>query len=1114
MQVRSIIYEKLESFIKKYYWNELIKGCILFIGLGLFYFIITLLIEHFLWLSIIGRTLLFWLFIIVEFFLFFRFICYPIFKLFRIAKGIDFKQASHIIGNHFDEVKDTLLNFLQLASTEKPSELVLASIVQKENNLKPIPFSNAISFSKNKKFLPYALVPIILFALFFISGNATIISNSFDRVVHYQTQYIPPAPFRFFISNKDLVAQQNEDFTLTVQTIGTIIPENVSITIANESYFLENNGNGFFQFTFKNCTSDLLFSLESNSIKSEDYLLKVIDVPSISNFQMQLHYPSYLHKSDEIIDGSGNAIVPEGTVITWKIITEATNTIESIFNLKKHSFSKENSIFTFSKSIYVDTDYAIITSNINIENYEKLNYHIHTIKDEYPQIFVQTAPDSLQLKNKVIIGQVSDDYGLSKLQLIYYKKGESTIQKRHALPLNKSTVDRFVYSFPNGIQLESGFDYEYYFEVFDNDQINNFKSSKSSVFKHYELTNEETKEANLKEQNENINSLEKSLENQDKQMNDLEKIQKINKQKENLDFKDQKKINDFINRQKKQDEMMKEFTKKLSDNLEDFNPEKLDEKKEELIRRLEEAEKQSKENEKLLQELEELSKKLEKEKLFDKADKLKQNSKTQSKNLEQLVELTKRFYVEKKAEQLAEKLNMLGDKEEKLADDKDNSLEKQEKLSNDFDEIKKELNDLDEENKELKSPLDLPNEKNEQQDIQYDLNKSEENLKNKDTKSAGKNQKSAGSKMKQMGKQIAMSMQAGESDQMEEDAQLLRQILDNLLSFSFDEESLLNQTKKVQTKSLQFNKILKLQQDLKNQFKHIDDSLFAISLRNPKITETILNEVGEIHYNLDKSLEVLADNNIYKGSSHQQYVLTSANTLADFLSNVRDQMQMQMQSSGSGKPKKGKGQGMQLPDIIKMQQSLGEKMKEGMKSGEKEGNKPSEKNSNKPGDKEGKEGKQGNKSAESNKSNSGEGQDGMEGDAGKVLDIIKEQQKLRDALQKALEKEGMTGLGQNALQQMKDLEKQLINKGFKNETLNKMLNLNHELLKLENAIQQQSEDNKRKSNTNKEDYNGINKELSKELKEYLNSIEILNRQSLPLHPNYNQKVQEYFKNND
>ena len=130
------------------------------------------------------------------------------------------------------------------------------------------------------------------------------------------------------------------------------------------------------------------------------------------------------------------------------------------------------------------------------------------------------------------------------------------------------------------------------------------------------------------------------------------------------------------------------------------------------------------------------------------------------------------------------------------------------------------------------------------------------------------------------------------------------------------------------------------------------------------------------------------------------------------------------------------------------------------------------------------------------------------------MEILKEQQQLRDALQKALEKEGMTGQGQNALNQMKDIEKQLINKGFKNETLQKMLNLKHELLKLENAIQQQGEDTKRQSKTNDKNYNSTTTSLSKELKDYLNSVEILNRQSLPLQPNFNQKVQNYFKGND
>jgi hypothetical protein len=207
--------------------------------------------------------------------------------------------------------------------------------------------------------------------------------------------------------------------------------------------------------------------------------------------------------------------------------------------------------------------------------------------------------------------------------------------------------------------------------------------------------------------------------------------------------------------------------------------------------------------------------------------------------------------------------------------------------------------------------------------------------------------------------------------------------------------------------------------------------------------------------------------------------------LADILNN----MQMAMSGEGSGKPKQGQGQGMQLPDIIKKQEGLGEKMKAGIKKVPKPG--------------EGKEGQ---------KSNS-EGEDG-EGDAMSIMEIYKEQKQLREALQNELERQGIGGNGQNALEQMKQIEKQLLNKGFKNETLQKILNVKQELLKLNTALQQQGQENKRQSETNKKEFNNQAKALPASLQEYLNSIEILNRQSLPLRSNFNQKVQEYFNKND
>ena len=311
LESKGIIFDKLEAFIKKFYTNELIKGVILFIGLGLLYLIFTLLIEYFLWLSTTGRTVLFWLFVAVEAFLLIRFIAFPLFKLFKLQKGINYEEASQIIGNHFTEVQDKLLNFLQLSNQKQPSELVLASIEQKATSLQPIPFSNAVNFSKNKKFLPYAIIPVLLLILFFVTGNSAVISNSFDRVVNYETKYAPPAPFEFVILNKSLTAQQNADFVLQVKTQGKVMPENVSIQIGGETYFLQNAKPGVFEYTFTKVSKDVSFSLEANGLNSKSYIIDVVDVPTIANFEMVLNYPSYLGKKSEIIQGTGNAVVPE-----------------------------------------------------------------------------------------------------------------------------------------------------------------------------------------------------------------------------------------------------------------------------------------------------------------------------------------------------------------------------------------------------------------------------------------------------------------------------------------------------------------------------------------------------------------------------------------------------------------------------------------------------------------------------------------------------------------------------------------------------------------------------------------------------------------------------------
>jgi hypothetical protein len=1143
---------KLEQFIKRYYTNELLKGVILFFSIGLLYLIGTLLVEYFLWLSPTARTILFWVFIAVELALFAKLIVFPIAKLFKLQKGIDYEDASQIIGNHFPEVNDKLLNVLQLNQNSSQSELLEASIEQKSLELSPIPFKLAVNFSKNTKYLKYAAIPIVILVLSLITGKINWFSDSYERVVNYSTAYEPPAPFQFFVVNENLKAIENKDFKVRVNTAGDIIPENAQIHFNEQSFFMQQTAPGQFEYVFSQPKETVAFSLSANDVVSKKYTLDIIKVPTLVNFDMVLDYPEYTEKTDEVLKSTGNSTIPEGTNVTWKVTTKSTD--EVVFYSKDTIAFKPISEgkFEASKRMYSNTDYSISTSNAALKDYENLAFSINVIKDNYPEMNVKMEIDSLDNQSLYFLGQVSDDYGLKKLQMVYYPSKNPQDKSYEVMNVSKSNFDEFVSAFPNQLNLEEGIDYELYFQVFDNDVLHKYKSSKSSVFSYRKLTKDEEEQKQLEEQNETIKDISKTFDKLEEQDKELKEISKTQKEKEELNFNDKKKFENFIKRQKEQEQLMKNFNKKLKENIEEFQNEdkEKDQFKEDLQKRLEENEEQLKKDEKLLDELEKMKDKINKEEFTQKLEELAKQNKNKEKSLKQLLELTKRFYVAKKAEKLMKDLEKLAEEQEHISEEnkEKNTKEEQEKLNEKFKDFQKQMEALDKENKELKKPMDLPQDKPTEESIKQDQKEATEALeeqKEEDKQEEGesqekqeeqepkespqgpqqkakKKQKQAAKKMKEMTQQMAQAMSMGGGEQMQEDIDVLRQILDNLVLFSFDQEYLMNDFKKIEVNHNEYGKFLRKQNDLREHFEHIDDSLFALSLRQPAISEQVNSQITDVFFNIDKTLVELSENQLYQGVSSQQYTITATNELASFLSDVLDNMNQEMNPSMG----QGQGQGEQLPDIIMSQEELNKKMEDGMKKGE-EGKKPKEgddgkSGEGKEGEKEGEDGKpkggkDGKSGKEGDKKGEGEGKEGEgEGDSeiqnGELFEIYQRQQQLRQALERRLEKDGVKGgLGQKLLKDMEEVELDLINKGFTNQTLQKMMELQHQLLKLENATFMQGQDNKRKSETNNKAYdNSVPSQIPK-AKEYFNTTEILNRQALPLQQVYKKKVQEYFK---
>ena len=1102
------IKQKLQQFVRKYYTNELIKGIILFASFGLLYFLITLFIEYILWLPPTSRSILFYVFIAVELGLLIKFIAIPLAKLFGLKRGISLTDASSIIGKHFPEVDDKLLNVLQLNKNKNQSELLLASIEQKSANLQPIPFKKAVNFKGNIKYLKYLSIPLFIWLFTSLTGNNFIFNESLDRVVNYKTAYEPPAPFAFIVLNDKLQNIEGQSFELIVATEGSIIPENVTIHFNNESYVLKDI-NGNFSYQFNNLKEPIEFYLEANEVRSKPYQLEVLKTPNVTGFEMYMNYPAYTGKKDELIKNTGNAVISEGSTITWNISTKETDSMKFISDKSNALTLKSNNNFSISKRIHNDLNYQITTSNKSLKNFEKLNYAIQVIKDEYPKIKVKSDIDSISRGPVQFVGQLSDDYGLKKLQLVYYDKNDEQSLKKEPINISNSSFEEFYYIFsPENLKIDLGRDYEIYFEVFDNDGTNGSKVTKSRVFRYYIKTKQEITDDLLKEQKQNLEELNKINRNSEKLNKDLDEFSKKLRKKSDLNWNDKKEFNQFLKRQEQYKQMQEKHTENLKENLDEQeqNNENSDikDKKEELKKRIEEAQELQKKND-LLEQLKKMSEKLQKEDMLDKLDKLTEQNKQEKKTLERLLEMSKRFFVEKKAAQITKKLDSLFKEQDEESEKKEGKSEDQEKLNKNFEDIKKDLEELRNQNKNLVQPMKFPDTKKDEKVIEEFMKRALENLDDKEAEEedenntdkkdqnkndAKTNQKAAAKEQKELSEKMGGAMMEMQGEMIQENIDDLKSILKNLLTFSFDQEKLLISLEGIDASHAEFPKKLRKQQIIKENFEHIDDSLYTLSMRVSQLTSKIQEDLIDAHYNLNKSLEHIAENQIQRGRSNQQYTMTAANNLADMLSDLLNSLQNP--SMGQGKGKGGQPE-FSLPDIIKKQGELTKKMEESMKKGE------GEKKKGEEGEK-GKDGKP------------KDGQDGREQMSGEQYQIYQEQNALKEALKELMGKEYKNGTqGQNVIKQMEALEKQLLDKGFNRSVLQRMQQLEHELLNLEDAQLEQGKDNKRNSETNK---NSFEQRIIPNIKGdqlFFNKDEILNREPLPLRNNYKKKVQKYFK---
>lgn len=1145
-----LLIEKLDQFIRKYYVNQLIRGTLYSVGLILLLFLIVSTLEYYFYFHSGTRKLMFYSFLGISGAALIGWIIVPLMHYFQLGKVISHEQAADIIGQHFGNVKDKLLNILQLkhqADTETNRDLILASINQKSEEIKPVPFKAAIDLSQNRKYLRYALPPLLLLILI-LFVNARLITDSTTRLLHNNKEFARPAPFHFTLEDENPSVVQFGDYPLTVKVDGDALPNEVFIEVDNYQYRLTKVDANTFSYRFSNVQKDTPFFLFSSGVQSDKYELSVLKKPNILAFDVKLDYPAYTERQDEKLASVGDIVVPGGTTIDWIFNTENTDNIAIQFSneaslIESKRFSNE--LFTYKKKAMQDEAYKLYISNKALPNADSISYTITVIPDQYPSINVEKFQDSTAEKLLFFVGDASDDYGLLNLTFNYRISSEKGGQgELNTIKLTKPAGKQIQYDYNfdmSELNLKPGDQVSYYFEVFDNDGVNGSKSSRTNMMlfamptiKEYEAKAEE----NDQQVKENLmNALQESRQIQQ----DMKKMREKMLQQKEMDWQTRKELEKMLERQKELEKQIEKAKQKYEENLKNQNEfsktdERLKEKQERIQELFENV--MSEEMRELMRQIEELLEQMEKDGALEMMEQMQFNDEELEMELDRMLELFKQMELEHELERAIDKLQELAEQQEKLSEEtkkldeemkqengqkndemkekgenkdgqqqeqqnenkegqqqdnqqqqspqspqeKQQDLQKQqEEINEKFEEIKEKMGEIEKKNEALENKKDLGDQQQQMEKIQQELNKSQQQLQQKQNNKASQSQKSAAQQMKEMAQQMAMQMQSMEMEQMEEDMQALRQLLENLVGLSFDQEELIAKFGQVNINTPKYVELTQQQFKLQDDFRLVEDSLQALSKRVFQIESFVTEKVSEIKDNMRSSIQELEERKKAQAAEHQQRAMKNVNDLALMLSEVMNQMQQQMAGMMPGSQQcdnpgqNTKPGGKPSDKISQGQQQLNQQMQQ-MKNGL---------------------------------------QNGMPGKSKEFAEMAARQAALRKALkekQKELQQQGQGSKElEEIIEQMDKIETELVNKKLTNEMLERQQEILSRLLEHEKAERERGFDNERKSDTAQETERRIPPSLEEYLKKREAEIDMYKTVSPNLKPYYRNLVENYLK---
>jgi len=914
---------------------EAISGLLQTLMLFAFIFFIVSMLEAIFHFGSAARTIIVLIFGIAGFLFLFLKSIIPLLKSLSIFGKLNYYEIADETGKHFPEIKDELLDVLQLADNYSDSkhskELVDAAFKSTYQKILELDFEKIISSEniKQKGKQTVSIISAVLFLLFFIP----FLSSASYRLIHFKQAFITPPKFTITVKPGDAEILKGKSINIKVSTTGES-PKSMRLFVksAVESAFksrrMKNDSLGKFNLRINRVNQTFEYYAESGKIKSKYYKIKILNPPLIKYLTVKIMPPAYsgLPQITQNDNGNISALFSSRISINFSANKKLQRGVLNLPEQKKKvTVSGINGSVNFTAK--KEGNYFIsIEDTAHNKNKNPIGYSIKLQKDQYPTMEVISPKKNITVTGSELLPvelKIGDDFGFSKLMLKYRlsntKFGEPE-EKFHSvkIKINNNSIEQNVYYNWDLSQLYLAVDDEisYYFELFDNDNVSGPKSVKSGIMKLRVPSMDETfAEAEKIQKNANAD-LTKTLEETKKLNKEINELNnKLKRDKKKIDWEEKEKIQNTVkkfNELEKQVDKIKKQVNKAKQNLDKNNL-----LSKETLKKYNELQKlmdklSTPEMKAALKKLQEMLQKMNRENVQNSFKNFKLNEEAFKKSLERTLNLLKRVQIEQKMDELTKRTEELEKKQSELAKDtKENSKKgdknKNEELKKRQDEITKDLKKLADKMKDLQKLMSevpkMPNDKMQkmmeemQKQQNQKLSKKASEKIEQQMKQAMKNQNQIAQNMKDLNRQIsAMKSQMQTQNQMQTMTEMMK-IISQIIDLSKEEETLKQESKNISSMSKQNDANSEKQEEIKNNLKNLLQQMTKLSQKTFAISPEMGKALGKALRSMGESQIAMQTRNGMVASIKQGEAMAQLNEAAKMMNNA---MQSMMKPGGQG----------------------------------------------------------------------------------------------------------------------------------------------------------------------------------------------------------------------